>query len=199
VQLRNKKWVEFVPRDPDQNAVAEKFYIKAGKGGQKKFRAGQEEVHLALSTELVVEIEQHIEEVESGGKDQAKPNAQPASDSHWRDESSLAEGTTFARVSIKSFILRSYLQCSMFMQINAPSIPLHDTASPIPPLSSTSTSTKQRKRTFSAVEPSSLVPASFSLDQDRLRLALIGVREPGKKFVRELCAFTSGQPIPQLN
>lgn len=57
MQLQNKKWVEFVPHDPDQNAVAKKFYIKAGKGGQKKFCAGQEEVHLALSTELVVEIE----------------------------------------------------------------------------------------------------------------------------------------------
>jgi hypothetical protein len=62
VKLRDKKWVEFIERNPDKNAVADQFYQSVGKGSKvKKFKGGQVELILELDFEKYRKIIEHRE------------------------------------------------------------------------------------------------------------------------------------------
>jgi hypothetical protein len=62
--MRDKKWVEFIPAEPDIDAVAKDFYAfkskaAAGNGGKKVFRTGQANLMLEIDCEKYQEILEH--------------------------------------------------------------------------------------------------------------------------------------------
>jgi hypothetical protein len=59
--MRDKKWVEFIPAEPDVDAVAKDFYVfkskaAAGSGGKKFFRTGQVNLMLEIECDKYQEI-----------------------------------------------------------------------------------------------------------------------------------------------
>lgn len=66
IRMRDKKWVEFIPAEPDVDAVAKDFYVfkskaAAGSGGKKVFRAGQANLMLEIECEKYQEILEYRE------------------------------------------------------------------------------------------------------------------------------------------
>ena len=63
IRMRDKKWVEFIPAEPDVDAVAEDFCVfksskaAAGSDGKKVFRTGQANLMLEIESEKYQEIQ----------------------------------------------------------------------------------------------------------------------------------------------
>jgi hypothetical protein len=73
VKLRDKKWVEFIQRVPDRDAVADQFYQFIGKGSKiRKFKVGQAELILELDSDKYRKINEHreLEEEKRQGEDE---------------------------------------------------------------------------------------------------------------------------------
>ena len=52
VQMRDKQWVEMIPRIPDKDAISDKFLVNVGsKVAKKKFRPGQIDINHPISYE----------------------------------------------------------------------------------------------------------------------------------------------------
>ena len=68
IRMRDKKWVEFVPAEPDINAIAKDFYMfktsgkAAANGGKKVFRTGQAHLMLEIDCEKYQEILEYREQ-----------------------------------------------------------------------------------------------------------------------------------------
>lgn len=62
VKLRDKKWVEFVERVPDKDAIADQFFQFIGKGSRiRKFKGGQAELVLEIEYDKYCKINEHRE------------------------------------------------------------------------------------------------------------------------------------------
>lgn len=64
-QIRNKLWVELVPKIPDVDAVADYFFISKGKNKTKAFTPKQGvDLYLVITNEKYEAILQHISDIE---------------------------------------------------------------------------------------------------------------------------------------
>ena len=74
--MRDKKWVEFIPAEPDVDAVAKDFYTfkskAAANSGKKVFRPGQVNLMLEIDCEKYQEILEYREHHHDDGSTEAE-------------------------------------------------------------------------------------------------------------------------------
>ena len=63
-QIRNKLWVELVPKQPDIDAVAEYFFTSKGKKGKAFTPKQGVELYLVITNEKYEAILQHLSDIE---------------------------------------------------------------------------------------------------------------------------------------
>jgi len=73
-ELRDKNWVQLVPRQPDIDAIAEHFFEAKGKSKVKVFSAKKSaELSLCVRSEKYQEVLQHIADLDESNEEVRTP------------------------------------------------------------------------------------------------------------------------------